>query len=68
MKLFVAPAWLRAFLLFSGMVVWIGIWDTGFRIASWIFYIPAVMFVFAALTGICPGLILTRAVLKGKGR
>ncbi len=28
MKLFVAPAWLRAFLLFGGVVLWIGIWDT----------------------------------------
>lgn len=68
MKLFVAPAWLRAFLLVAGVTVWIGIWDTGFRAVSWILYIPAVMFVFAALTGICPGVILTRLVFKGKGR
>lgn len=67
MKLFVAPAWLRAFLLFGGIVTWIGIWDTGLYVVSWILYIPAVMFVFGAVTGICPGVILTRAVLGRRG-
>lgn len=68
MKLFVAPAWLRAFLLMGGIVTWLGIWDTGFRAASWILYIPAVMFVFGAVTGICPGAILARTIFKGKGK
>ena len=67
MKLFIAPAWLRAFLLFGGIVLWLGIWDTGLRTVSWILYIPAVMFVFAAVTGICPGMILTRMVFGRKG-
>lgn len=66
MKLFIAPAWLRAFLLFTSAVIWLGIWDTGLQAVSWILYIPAVLFLFAAVTGICPGIILTRAVLGTK--
>ena len=66
MKLFVAPAWLRAFLLLAAGLIWLGIWDTGLSAASWILYLPAVMFLFAAITGICPSIILTRAVLGTK--
>jgi hypothetical protein len=66
MKLFIAPAWLRAFLLFGGAALWLGIWHTGLSVASWILYIPAVMFVFAGVTGICPGVNLTRALLPPK--
>lgn len=66
MKLFIAPAWLRAFLLFGGAALWLGIWHTGFSVASWILYIPAVMFVFAGATGICPGVNVTRALLPPK--
>jgi len=67
LKLFIAPPWLRLFLLFSGTVTWVGIWHTGFSVASWILYIPATMFVFAAVTGICPGAILSRKALPPKG-
>ncbi len=63
MKLFVAPPWMRLFLLAGGSILWIGIWHTGFAAASWILYVPAVMFVFAAATGICPGAILSRTIL-----
>lgn len=64
MKLFVAPPWMRLFLLLGGAVQWLGIWHTGFAEASWILYVPAVMFPFAAATGICPGAIVSRAILK----
>lgn len=67
MKLFVAPPWLRLFLLFGGALTWAGIWHTGFSAASWILYIPAAMFVFAAVTGICPGAIIMRKILPPKG-
>ena len=66
MKLFIAPPWLRLFLFFGGAVLWVGIWHTGFPVASWIIYILAVMFVFAALTGICPGAIVSRKILPPK--
>jgi hypothetical protein len=51
MNLFIAPAWMRLFLLLGGAVLWIGIWHTGFSVASWILYIPAAMFVIASATG-----------------
>jgi hypothetical protein len=63
MNLFIAPAWMRLFLLFGGAVLWIGIWHTGFSVASWILYIPAAMFVIASATGICPGAIVSRKIL-----
>ena len=66
MKFFIAPAWMRAFLLGASAVLWLGIWLTGFSIASWILYLPAVMFLFAAATGICPGAIMTRKILPPK--
>lgn len=66
MKFFIAPPWLRLFLLFSGTVLWIGIWHTGFSVASWILYIPAALFVFAAATGICPGAHISRKILPSK--
>jgi len=63
MKLFIAPAWMRLFLFLGGALLWIGIWHTGFSTASWILYLPATLFVFAAATGICPGAIVARKIL-----
>ncbi len=39
---------------------------TGFRVVSWVLYVPAVFFSFAAITGICPGLILARLMFPEK--
>jgi hypothetical protein len=66
MKLFIAPAWMRLFLFLGGALLWLGIWHTGFAAASWILYLPAAMFVFAAATGICPGAIVSRQILPPK--
>lgn len=66
MKFFVAPPWMRLFVFLVGTLLWIGIWHTGFGIASWILYLPAVLFLFAAATGICPGAIVTRMILPPK--
>jgi len=66
MKFFIAPPWMRLFLLFGGALIWLGIWLTGFAVASWVLYVPAVTFVFAAITGICPGAIVTRTILPPK--
>lgn len=66
MKFFVAPPWMRLFLFLGGALLWIGIWHTGFAIASWVLYIPAIMFIFAAITGICPSAIISRSILPPK--
>ncbi len=57
---------LRFFFLFAGSIVWAGIWFTGFPVVHWLLYIPAIFFYFAAVTGICPGLIISRRVFGEK--
>ena len=66
MKFVVAPPWMRLFRMSGGALLWLGIWHTGFAAASWILYLPAAMFVFAAATGICPGAIVSRQILPPK--
>ena len=58
----ISPA-MRLFFLVSGTVIWAGIWLTGFTVVYWLLYLPAVFFYFAAATGICPGIIFSRALL-----
>jgi hypothetical protein len=50
---------MRFFFLVAGSLLWAGIWLTGFAAAHWLLYIPAAFFVFAAATGICPGMIVS---------
>lgn len=53
---------MRLFFFVTGSVVWLGIWLTGFSSAHWVLYIPGVFLYFAAITGICPGLIISRLI------
>lgn len=48
---------LRMQFLATAAMILIGIWLTGFSEAHWFLYLPVVMFVFAGITGICPGLL-----------
>ena len=57
---------MRFFFLFAGTVIWGGIWLTGFSVVHWVLYAPAVFFYFAAITGICPGIIFSRLVFGEK--
>ena len=57
---------MRFFFLVTGSLLWAGIWLTGFATVHWLLYLPAVFFLFAALTGICPGMIFSN-MLFGKG-
>ena len=59
---------LRLFFLVSGSVLWLGIALTGFRTVHWLLYVPAGFFLFAATTGICPGLIISRKLFPGRDR
>jgi hypothetical protein len=61
----IAPA-LRLFFFGSGTVIWIGIWLTGFATVHWLLYFPAVFFYFAAISGICPGIIISKIALPEK--
>jgi len=64
MKKYTISGAMRFFFLFAGSVMWLGIWLTGFSVANWLLYIPPSLFYFAALTGICPGLILSRLLFR----
>jgi hypothetical protein len=57
---------LRVFFLFFGSLIWVGIWLTGFDVVHWILFLPATFFIVAAVTGICPGLILFNEIFKEK--
>ncbi len=54
----------RVFFLIISLTIWLGIWLTGFGIAHWVLYIPAIFLLFAAVTGYCPGMIITRTLFK----
>lgn len=59
---------MRFFFFVAGSVVWLGIWLTGFGVAHWMLYLPGAFFYFAALTGICPGLIISRKIFPFSGK
>lgn len=60
MKAYLIGASMRFFFFVVGTVIWLGIGLTGFASVHWLLYMPAVFFYFAALTGICPGMIFSR--------
>lgn len=55
---------MRFFFLFTASVIFAGIWLTGFSTVHWLLYVPVTFFYFAAITGICPGLIISRMVFR----
>ncbi len=46
------------------LMLWGGIYLTGFDVVHWLIYIPASFALFAFLTGLCPGMLLIRIVLS----
>ncbi|MFT3822847.1 MAG: hypothetical protein QM731_02960 [Chitinophagaceae bacterium] len=61
-----APASLRIFFAFMSCLLWAGIFLTGFATVSWLLYVPAAVSLFAAITGICPSLVLITKIVTGK--
>jgi hypothetical protein len=57
---------LRIWFAFFGIVIWIGIILTGFSNIHWFMYIPAVLLIFAAVTGICPSMMLINKLFGPK--
>jgi len=49
---------LRMQFLTIALLVFVGIGLTGFSRVHWFLYVPVVMFIFAGVTGICPGLMI----------
>ncbi|MBC8215292.1 MAG: hypothetical protein H8E64_02125 [Candidatus Marinimicrobia bacterium] len=56
----------RFFFLVSGLIIWIGIWFTGFETVHWLLYVPAVTFIVAVISGYCPGLIISKLIFKDR--
>jgi len=54
----------RVFFTFISIIMWLGIWLTGFSQTHWLLYLPASLLLFSGLTGISPGLYLTKKFLK----
>jgi hypothetical protein len=48
---------LRVQFLSVALIVFTGIWLTGFDKVHWFLYVPVVALTFAGITGICPGLL-----------
>lgn len=45
---------MRIWYAFFGLVIWLGIFLTGFSKVHWLMYIPGAGLIFAAITGFCP--------------
>lgn len=56
---------MRIWFAFVSMILWAGIYFTGFAQASWVLYVPAAGFVIGAVTGICPSLTAISKMLGG---
>ena len=54
---------MRLFLLMVSLILFVGIWLTGFTVVHWLLYIPAVFFLIAGITGICLGMNLANMLL-----
>lgn len=57
---------MKAFFLVMGLVLWAGIWLTGFEQIHWFLYLPASFFLISAITGICPGMVLFKDIFREK--
>ncbi|HKB59803.1 MAG TPA: hypothetical protein VKC56_07110 [Gallionellaceae bacterium] len=68
MRKFMISSAMRFFFFFTGSVIWLGIWLTGFSAAHWLLYLPPSFFYFAAVSGICPGMLLSRLAFPGKAQ
>ena len=59
-----SSAEMRIFFAFAGTMLWLGIAHTGFELTSPLIYFPATFFAFAAITGLCPGIIISKWIVR----
>jgi len=64
LKFFQSSPTARLFFLIISANIWLGIWLTGFGVAHWWLYILGGFLLFAAVTGFCPGMMITRYLFK----
>jgi len=56
----------RFFVFGLACVLLLGIYLTGFKVVHWVLYIPTAAMFLAAITGICPGMMLTNKLFGKK--
>lgn len=59
---------MRFFFSVVGSVVLLGMWLTGFDKVHWLLYVPVAFFYFAAVSGICPGLVFSGMLFPAKSK
>lgn len=67
MNKFKIGAPMRFFLLMMTAVLVAGIWLTGYKSVHWLLYLPPAFFIFAAVTGLCPGMFISNSLFGKKG-
>ena len=58
---------IRFFFFVSASILWAGLFLTGLEKVHWLLFIPPSFFLFAAVTGICPGLIISNLIFRKRG-
>ena len=66
MKPYLLDRAMRFFFLVAAAIIWTGIFLTGLHTVHWVLYVPATLFVVAAITGICPGIIVSNKLFGKK--
>ena len=61
-SLFTASASMRMFMFNSSLFMLVGIWLSGFDKVHWFIYFVPAFYLFAALTGLCLGLVIPRLI------
>jgi len=57
---------MRVWFALFGILIWLGIYLTGFSSVHWLLYIPPAGLIFAAVTGICPSQLLVFSFFRSK--
>ena len=57
---------MRVWFAFFAILIWLGMYFTGFSAVHWLLYIPPIGLTFAALTGICPSQITVNKLMGSK--
>ena len=64
MKYFQSSPAARFFFFFVSANIWFGVWLSGMSVVHWWLYIPAAFLLIAAVTGFCPGMLISRWMFK----
>jgi len=63
-SLFTASSSMRLFMFNASLIILVGIWLTGFDSVHWSLYLVPFFFIFAAVTGLCLGLVIPRIIFE----